>query len=232
MLRRLSFIVGLLGVVGACDSGGGDAVAPKAKPDVKATPDAKAEPDAKAKPDAKAVPDAKAEPDAKAVPEAEAEAPPAGTGAIATVKTLEGGEVVLTGEGIGPLTQGMKPDEVVAAIGEPEKKAEVYFEEATGEHIQTWDYPTKGVSLDMWSESKKGPWAVSRLSAGPTCTLPLRWGLKIGSMRAEVEKVYGPHFDEHFTNDEQFVAGSIYDGVIYGFKDGKVDNVFIGAGAE
>ena len=60
----------------------------------------------------------------------------------------------------------------------------------------------------------------------------LPWGLKIGSPRADVEKIYGTHFDKDFTDENTFVAGSVYGGSHYAFKDGKVDSLFIGAGAE
>jgi len=121
---------------------------------------------------------------------------------------------------------------VITALGEPAKKSEIFEEGATGDFVQDWEYPAKGLVVGMASPSATGAQAVSTLTANATCTLPARWGLKIGSTRAEVEKVYGSNFDGDFTNGDVFVAGSVYGGVFYDFTEGKVSGIFIGAGAE
>lgn len=184
---------------------------------------AKAE-DSSAKADAK--PDAKADakPDAKAPPEGEAAGP--------TAPVIVDGELMLDPEGIGDLRLGMKAAEVVALMGEPSKKSGIDEEGATGDFVQSWDYPSKGLGIGMAAPSAKGPWSLSNLTANADCPMPGPWGLKIGSTRAEVEKIYGKAFDPDFTDADQFVAGSVYGGVFYGFTDGKVSSIFIGAGAE
>ncbi len=234
--------LGLLMTLGACDSGeakpkAADAKAKQAK--VAATPkavdakavDAKAV-DAKAA-DAKAV-DAKAA-DAKAVDAKAADADakaadPAKAGPTSPV--LVDNELSLEHEGIGELRQGMTTEQVVALLGEPDKRSKIEEEGATGDFVLDWEYAAKGLSIGMAGATAKGPFSVSSMTANAKCTLSASWGLKIGSTRAEVEKVYGKAFDADFTNDQSFVAGSVYGGVFFDFQDGKVTGIFIGAGAE
>jgi hypothetical protein len=57
-------------------------------------------------------------------------------------------------------------------------------------------------------------------------------GISIGSNYQEVEKAYKDYVNAEFSNKESIVAGSIYGGVIFSFKNGKVTSIFIGASAE
>ncbi len=44
---------------------------------------------------------------------------------------------------------------------------------------------------------------------------------------------YGELIDEEgLTDDTRFIAGSIYGGEIFGFEDGVVRSIFVGAAAE
>ncbi|MBK6920975.1 MAG: hypothetical protein IPH07_26505 [Deltaproteobacteria bacterium] len=181
------------------------------------TADAKAA-DAKS-PDAKAA-DAKS-PDAKA---ADAKAP---SGPV-----FVDGNIDLSFESVGELHVGMTPAEVEAKLGKPSKTTKIQEEGATGEFVQTWRYPAAGIEVGLSATTKNGAQTVRSLSAGPTCKLPLGWGLAIGSTRAEVEAIYGSNFEAETTTPETFVAGSIYGGAIYTFVDGKVTHLFLGAAAE
>ncbi len=250
-------LVSFVALTGACDSDKKDDKAAKAdaksKPgddakakDVKA-PEAKAEADAKAdgadakadEGDAKADgADAKADgADAKAeggeAAEAGGDEAPAEADAEPTAPVIKDGDLMTGAEKVGGVHQGMAPAEVEKLLGAPAHKGEIEEEAATGDFVQAWSYKDKGLSITMAGTDAKGSGqTVSAITVDATYTGELPWGLKIGSPRADVEKIYGEHFDKDFTNDDQFVAGSIYGGSHYTFKDGKVDGLFVGAGAE
>ena len=242
-------LVSFVALTGACDSGKKDDKAAAGKADAKAkaddgkakdvkAPEAKAEADAKADADADVKEeDAKTEADAKADDGAEAGAE---DGAVAeadaaapTAPVIKDGDLMTGNEDVGGIHQGMGPADVEKLLGPPADKGEIVEEEATGDFIQTWSYKDKGLSIMMAGTNAKGTdLTVGAITVDNTYTGELPWGLKIGSTRADVEKIYGEHFDKDFTDDHQFVAGSIYGGSHYTFKDGKVDGLFIGAGAE
>jgi len=65
------------------------------------------------------------------------------------------------------------------------------------------------------------------------CKLATRRGIKIGDTVAAVRKAYGDVEDKsRGQSRDSFVAGSLYGGVIFDLKDGKVTQIFIGASAE
>lgn len=136
-------------------------------------------------------------------------------------------------ESVGPIRLGMPAKEVVAALGEPDAKSEYQLMGATGEFVADWPWASKGLTLTMAAVDASGTMpTVSGISCEASCAFELPWGLKMGSTRAEVEAIYGEHFDPDFTNEQQFVAGSIYGGTFYRFEGGEVVGIFIGAGAE
>lgn len=65
------------------------------------------------------------------------------------------------------------------------------------------------------------------------CTLATKQGIRIGSTEQEVRKAYRKDWNrEDSASSENFVAGSIYGGIIFQFQDGKVTRIFLGAAAE
>ena len=137
------------------------------------------------------------------------------------------------GETVGPIREGMSAEDVVAALGEPTEKPGFVLMEATGEFVSDWPWPDKDLTLSMMGTDEAGAGAkVGGITCGKSCAFELPHGLKIGSSRAEVEAVYGENFDKAFTDENTFVAGSVYGGSFYAFEDGKVVGIFIGAGAE
>jgi len=183
---------------------------------------------------------------APAQPEVDAAAPPepapppteatpaaVGTPTGPVIVTMDGElQLDLDYETIGGVHVHMAAADVETKLGKPATKSKISMEGATGDFIQTWDYSAVGLEVGMKADSRKGAQKVAYLKANATCKLPMSWGLHIGSTRAELEKVYGSNFDEAFTNEETFTAGSIYWGVSYELVDGKVASIFMGAGAE
>lgn len=149
------------------------------------------------------------------------------------ISSLHADDKFLTGESLGKLSLGQKSGDVVRLLGKPESTGKDVMWEAIGEWVQEWNYPKQGLQLNMSSAKKGGAKTVYSISASAGCTLSTARGMRIGSTEAEVRKAYGAVEDkESSVRGESFVAGSIYGGVIFNFKKGKVATIFIGAGAE
>lgn len=143
---------------------------------------------------------------------------------------------LLTEERIGTLYVGMPEAEVKKAISCRASRGREILEHATGEWVAEWKYPDCGIILKMASEKKRAPKSVSSITVSHPCTLATKQGIRIGSTEEEVLKSYGQYQDEESllfsTKGEQFVAGSIYGGMIFTFKKGRVTGIFLGAAAE
>ena len=144
------------------------------------------------------------------------------------------GEKLLAKENLGGLKIGLG-EKALAPILEKSaiKKSAAVFEEAGGEYVQTWTCAEKGLSIRMTSgASKKGALRVAGFTGTAKCTLATTKGVKIGSTLAEVRKAYGAFEDKESKEPGTFVAGSVYGGIIFTLKAGKVSEIFFGAAAE
>jgi hypothetical protein len=146
----------------------------------------------------------------------------------------EDGQFDTSKERIGELRLGMPEKDIAVKIPcKQPKKSKEELEGATGEYVQDWKYAECGIELKMGSERKRGPKIVQSISVTGPSKLVTSGGIHIGSTEAEVTKAYGPYRDQEMSRKgEQFVAGSVYDGMIFDFKDGKVVRIFLGAAAE
>lgn len=137
-------------------------------------------------------------------------------------------------EQIGELRLGLPEKDIVAKIScKQPKKSKEELEGATGEYVQDWKYPECGMELKMGSESRKGPKVVKSITVTSSGKLSTSRGIHIGSTEGDVMKAYGQYRDqEESKKGKQFVAGSIYEGMIFDFKNGKVVRIFLGAAAE
>jgi hypothetical protein len=136
-------------------------------------------------------------------------------------------------EQIGQLHLGI-PEKAVKQIipGQPTRGPEEKWG-ADGHYHQEWQYPAGGISLGMVSEKKGGLKSIESITITSPSTLQTQRGIGIGSTEAEVVKAYGSFQDaEDSKPGEILVAGSIFGGVMFHFRQGKVDQIFIGAAAE
>ncbi len=146
---------------------------------------------------------------------------------------LRAEDMTVRDEAFGKLSYGQKAESVTALLGKPESKGKDTLWEATGEWVQEWRYTAQGLKLNMASDAKNGPKTVMTLTATAPCALATARGIRIGSSIAEVTKAYKNVQDKEMSvPGTSFVAGSIYGGVIFSFKDGKVSQIFVGAAAE
>lgn len=142
----------------------------------------------------------------------------------------------LAGERLGGLKLGMGEKDLIVLLGSPKQKTKPILLEAVGEYYQTWRYPGKGLEITMTSGAKrKGAKTVASFLASAGCTFATTKGIRIGSSPAAVRQAYGPFEDKEDTSAREkdvFVAGSIYGGIIFNFKENKVSRIFFGAAAE
>lgn len=136
-------------------------------------------------------------------------------------------------ETLGKLKLGQKGAAVIKVLGKPESKGKEELWDAIGEAVQDWNYPKQGVTLAMSSEKKGGEKETFSITAVAPCQLATSRGITIGSTEAELKKAYRAEWDKEASEaGKLFVAGSIYGGVIFNLKGGKVVQIFIGAAAE
>lgn len=135
-------------------------------------------------------------------------------------------------ERIGALRIGMSEAEVRRALpGQPRRTRE-QFQAADGRYVLRWKYPEHGIELVMGAEKKGAAKQIDTIRCQGSCTLRTARGVGIGSALADVEKAYAAEFNKEDSGKDVFVAGSIYGGLIFNFKAGKVSAMLLGAAAE
>jgi hypothetical protein len=146
----------------------------------------------------------------------------------------EGSQFNTSEERIGGLRLGLAEKELARTIPCAPRKGKELLEEATGDYVQTWRYADCGIVLKMGSERKGGSKVIQSITVTSPSDLVTSRGIRIGSTASEVIKVYGQYRDQDSGTDDgkQFVAGSVYDGMIFDFKGGRVFKMFLGAAAE
>lgn len=139
-------------------------------------------------------------------------------------------------ERIGGLRLGLSEKDAAKSIPSCKLwKGKEIFEGATGEYVQVWKSAKCGIELKMGSERKGGAKTVESITLTSPGSLVTSRGIRIGSTEDEVFKAYGRYQDRDEGNIEkgkELVAGSIYDGMIFELKNGKVVRIFLGAAAE
>ena len=156
------------------------------------------------------------------------------TAALSPLRAADSTGAFLQAEHLGGLRLGTAEKDVLKLLGQPEKKGGLVMQEADGTFVQQWEYPAKGLSLQMSAGGKKtGAKSIAAITASAPCALATKAGIKIGSAAADVRKAYAGHADKETPPTAgQFTVGSIYGGIIFNFDKGKVSRIFFGAGAE
>ncbi len=140
---------------------------------------------------------------------------------------------LLKKEQIGNLRIDMPEIEVRKAANCALKRGPNKLWGADGLYHQKWNYAKCGLLLDMVSEKKNTPKSIGSITIVSPSTLSTIKGVKIGSTENEVVKAYQSDWNrEDSEKGKTFVAGSIYGGLIFSFRSGKVNSIFLGAAAE
>lgn len=140
---------------------------------------------------------------------------------------------LLKAERIGPLRIGLPEGEVARGIACQPRRGSVTRWEADGDYHQEWAYPDCGITLAMSATTPKGAWTIGAI----TLTRPSPWktrrGIGLGGTEREVMAAYGRDRNaDDSTPGKNFVAGSVYGGLMFTFKAGRVERIFLGAAAE
>jgi hypothetical protein len=144
-----------------------------------------------------------------------------------------------TDESIGGIARGMTAAAVVQLLGAPSEKGEITELGATGEFVANWSWKATGVLLTLTAATPAGAQTVGAITIWAPCALKTSRGVGIGTSRAEVERRYHAFLgtgrqdgEPDMTSAESLIIGSIYGGTFFSFVDGKVSQIFVGAGAE
>ncbi len=135
-------------------------------------------------------------------------------------------------ETIGNLRIGLSEVAVSNALPVQPQRGKEVLEEATGSYIEDWNFAGMGVSLEMGTYEEGGEKQVYAITVTAPSTFKTAQGIGIGATEAEVENAYGLDRDPQSVAGEQFIAGSIYGGLVFRFANGRVSEIFLGASAE
>lgn len=129
---------------------------------------------------------------------------------------------------------GLPAKDVIAKLSEPPRKGKTLYNSATGYNEEQWLYPDKGIVLHIWSTPKDGEKkTIGAIIIKKPCALKTQLGIGIGSTETEVKTVYAKYIDKNEGEPgKRIIAGSVYGGIVFLLKDGKVNEIFIGAAAE
>jgi hypothetical protein len=158
----------------------------------------------------------------------------AGWGGTARAIDPAKAEALLRQETFGGLHLDQPAAEVVKLLGKPEKETALVLQEADGNYVQTWRYPSKGLELTISAGGKKtGAKTVAAITAKAPCDFATKQGIKIGSPESAPRKAYAAYADKDSPpTPNDFVVFSVYGGIIFHFEHGKVSRIFFGAAAE
>lgn len=133
---------------------------------------------------------------------------------------------------VGNLRLGLESTRLAPMLGKPNKEGKPVEEAATGLTIKQQTFAKKGVVVTLSREKKATVWRVERFLISAPCGWKTPQGIGIGSTDQEVRKVYSQLLEAESQSADQLVVGSVYDGVIFHLKKGRVAGIFVGAAAE
>jgi hypothetical protein len=133
---------------------------------------------------------------------------------------------------IGSLSLGMSALAVEKELGKPTSKTKAEEWGADGLLHQDWEYPVKGISLNMSSENDSTAMEVFSISITEPCTFKTKKNIGIGNSYTEVMAAYENEIDTGSSDENVVVIGSLYGGIIFEFTNKKITKIFLGAAAE
>lgn len=151
---------------------------------------------------------------------------------LLTAAALAAPMKVVDAQKVGNLKLGLDSSQLASLLGAPSKQGKPIEEAATGLTVRDQSYPKQGLVVTVSREGKATVWRVERFTVTAPCTWKTPQGIGIGSSDQEVRKAYSQLLDKEGQSATQLVVGSIYDGVIFHLKNGKVESIFVGAAAE
>lgn len=150
---------------------------------------------------------------------------------VLTAVALAAPMKVIDAQKVGNLRLGLESSQVASMLGKPDKESKPTDEGATGLTIKEQTFK-QGLVVTLAREKKATVWRVERFLVTPPCSWKTPQGIGLGASEQEVRKVYSQLLDAENQTPKQLVVGTIYDGVIFHLKNGKVESIFVGAAAE
>jgi hypothetical protein len=171
-------------------------------------------------------------------PKEEKPVPVAGKDSITITTTDSTGKTIPSSgkidiESFGDIKLGQPVIALLKVLGEPDNKTKAIEWEADGLMHEDWAWKSKGLIINLSSEiSDASTLQVFSIRAKAPCTFKTKANIGIGSSYAEVQEAYKKDINAEESNNEQLTVGSIYGGIIFTFRNDKVESVFLGAAAE
>ncbi|MGE0492065.1 MAG: hypothetical protein AB7S38_22820 [Vulcanimicrobiota bacterium] len=139
---------------------------------------------------------------------------------------------------VGDLCLEDPAEEVLRALGQPASKTEPVLEAATGETIEDWLYPPRGLSLTMANSEDRPGQRLYRLSLSAPCDWSAYGGIRIGEGRQKVASMLASlKGREGVSVDESEQAVGVlwedsYTQLTVIFESDKVHQIYLGPGPE
>ncbi|HEV7780746.1 MAG TPA: hypothetical protein VGO58_05745 [Chitinophagaceae bacterium] len=146
---------------------------------------------------------------------------------------LKDTEVPLNGlDMIDGLILGLVDSKTIEELGQPDSKSKAEEWDADGLIHQDWKYRSKGITLNMSGEKKDATQQIFSITITTPSGLKTSRNIGIGSDYKDVMAAYQKEIDKEASIENMIVVGSVYGGIIFHFKNEKVEKIFIGAAAE
>jgi hypothetical protein len=145
----------------------------------------------------------------------------------------QNGFELINNERLGKLKINMRSRDVLSILGYPESKGRKNVWGSDGLYHQDWSYAHKGILLGMTSEKSDLDGEIFSIKSNFPSRLKTKKGIGIGDTYEQVRKIYQQYEDrENSIPSKTFVAGSIYGGLIFTFKNNRVTQIYLGSVAE
>ena len=133
-------------------------------------------------------------------------------------------------ESLDGLRVGLDTAAVKQRLGAPPSESAVAERGADGLFATTWEWPQAGITIELVSPNRHGPFEVDALFVRAPCRLQTEKGIGIGANSEAIARAYGT---EHtHVGEDQVIVGSPYGGLRFELERGVVRSIFIGASAE
>lgn len=136
------------------------------------------------------------------------------------------------GDRVGQFYLGLSEAEVKKNMSCPVTYGKDEMWGADGLYHQSWDYTDCGMLFDMTSSEQNASKVIESITVVAPSRLKTDKGIGIGSTKEEVMDAYRSRWNKGESRDDLFVVDSIFGGILFRLKEGQVENVFVGAGAE
>lgn len=139
-------------------------------------------------------------------------------------------------EGFGALKLGMVNTALIKLLGNPDSISTEVFWGADGAYHSHWIYTEKGIRVGLTrvgdDASENALKMMDRISIYAPCELTTERGIGLNASIADVKQAYKKAIESTELEDDYLVAGSVYGGLIFKFKNDRVEEIFLGARAE